>query len=99
MYEWCIIQLEQPEYNKNDQNTASRLCDKEENYTFSMRIARNENYSSWEQERFEHVQNFRACLPKYHRWEVHYSNSQELARMTRNDPWSNKNGQLFPIWE
>ncbi len=52
----------------------------------SMCITRNENYSSWELERFEHVQNVLAGLSKYHGWEVHYSNSKELARMTRNDP-------------
>ncbi len=51
-----------------------------------MRITRNEKYSHWEQESFEHVQNFRTDLPKYHGWEVHYLNSHEFARMTRNDP-------------
>ncbi len=58
MYERHSIELEQPEYSKNDQNTASRLCDKEENYTFSMRITKNENYSSWEHKRFEQLKTF-----------------------------------------
>ncbi len=51
-----------------------------------MRISTHENYSHWEHESFEHVQNFRATLLKYHAWKVHYSNSQEYARMTRNNP-------------
>ncbi len=71
MYERCSMQLEQPEYSnvKTNQNTAGRLCDKEENYTFTMCITRNEKYLHWEHESFEHV-----GLPKLHRWQEHYSN-------------------------
>ncbi len=36
------------------------LCGREENYMFSMCLARNEKYSHLEHESFEHVQNFRA---------------------------------------
>ncbi len=39
-----------------------------------MHITRNEKYSHWEHESFEHVQNFRDSLLKLHWWEVHYSN-------------------------
>ncbi len=40
-----------------------KLCNKEDNYTFSMHITRNEKYSHWEQESIEHVQTFCAGLP------------------------------------
>ncbi len=42
MNDVVYIQLEQPEHSKNNQNTASMLWDKEEHYTFSMHITRNE---------------------------------------------------------
>ncbi len=58
MYEWHSILLEQPEYSKNNQNTASRMCDKEDNFTFLMRITSNEKYSHWENESFEHFKTF-----------------------------------------
>ncbi len=58
MYERHSIQLEQSEYSKNNQNTASRMCEKEENYTFSMCITRSENYSSWEPKSFEQFKTF-----------------------------------------
>ncbi len=58
MYKRCSIQLEQPEYSKNNQNTASRMSEKEEKYTFSMRITKNEKYLHWEHERFEHFKTF-----------------------------------------
>ncbi len=51
------IQLEQPEYSKNDQNTTIRLSDKEENH-FSLCITRNENYSTWEHKCFEQFKTF-----------------------------------------
>ncbi len=91
MYKWPSIQLEQPEYSKNDYNTAHKLCDKDDNYTFSMCISRNENYSHWVHKFFEHVQNFHADLPKLHAREEQCSNWLSLSlpewtRMTRNDP-------------
>ncbi len=59
---------------------------------FSMRISRNENYSRWVHEIFEHVQNFRTDLPKLHPWEEHCPNALSLSLslpkwpgMTRND--------------
>ncbi len=72
------------------------MCNKEENYTFSMDITRNEKYSPWEHTSFEHVQNFRAGLPKYHGWEVHYLNLQVFARMTRNNPLIEQEQSIRP---
>ncbi len=66
------------------------LCDKDDNYTFSMRISRNENYWCWVHEMFENVQNICTDLPKLHVREGHCSNSLSLSLlewpgMTRND--------------
>ncbi len=51
-----------------------KLCDKDDNYTFSTRISRNENYSRWVHTIFEHIQNFHTDLPKLQAWEKHCSN-------------------------
>ncbi len=61
-----------------------------------MCITCNEKYSHSECESFEHVQNFRAGLPNYYGWEVHYLNLQEFARMTRNDPLIEQEWSIRP---
>ncbi len=77
MHEWCSIQWE---------------CNKLKNYTFSMHINRNENYSCWVHKYFEHVQNVCTDLLKPHAWEEHCSNRLPLSLsllewpgITRND--------------
>ncbi len=91
MYEWCGVQLE-PEHSKNNQNTASRLCDKEENYT-------NEKYLSWEHERFEQFKTFvlacRSDKDKKYIIRIH----RNLPEWPGTIPRSNKNGQFIHVRE
>ncbi len=86
MHEWHSIQWEMT------RKTASKLCDKHDNYTFSMCISKNVNYSCWVHKLFEHVQKLRTGLQRLHAWEERCSNRLSLSLsllewpgMTRND--------------
>ncbi len=69
MYECPSIQLEQPEYSKNAVRTTRiqqvGCVTKKITIRFSMRITRNEKYSHWEYESFEHVQTFVLACQSY----------------------------------
>ncbi len=79
-----VFSYNNQEYSKNDWNTARKVCDKYNNYTFSMLISRNENYSHWVHKCFEH-----ACWHAEITWmrgTLFKLIVNVIAKMTRNDP-------------